>query len=162
MRRVNLTKLRRDVEIAAAAQLESRRGPHGRRLTGAMAIVRDHLTKIEALRAAGKSWGSIAAGLAEQGVTQGDNIPITAKRLTALVASVKRQAARRAEKEEWRTQRRDLVTPRSLEPCSSSLKLAPELTRSEPQATPVATMTEEEIRRANFDKHSSLFRKEQS
>ncbi len=41
-------------------------GPGGRRLTGAMGVVRDNLQALEALKAEGASWGTIAAGLAAQ------------------------------------------------------------------------------------------------
>ena len=126
-----------------------------------MAVVRDNLKEIEALNAAGKSWVAIAAALAKQGVTQGDNQPITSKRLTALIASVKRQAARKAEKHAARSQRQDLLSAPSPDHRGSPLKLAHELTHGARQEEPSASMTEEEIRRANFDKHSSLFKKEQ-
>jgi hypothetical protein len=127
-----------------------------------MAIVRDNLQEIEALKAGGNSWVAIAAGLAEQGVTQGDHQPLTAKRLTALIASVKRQAALRAVKAEARDQRRDLRPQRSQKSPEVPLRLSNELTRLQQETAPAASMTEEEIRLANFDKHSAIFRKDHS
>jgi hypothetical protein len=132
----------------------------GRRLTGAMAIVRDNMKEIEALRDAGASWVSIAEGLARQGVTQGDNQPITAKRLTALIASVKRQAARKAEKLALRAQRQDLPPSAPPKRGSPLVKLARELTDPSRQEARGSSPTEEDIRQANFDKHSNLFRKD--
>jgi hypothetical protein len=70
MLKLDLKRLKADIEKS-----EERRtvDPGGRRLTGAMASVRDHLREIVILKASGKSWPVIAAGLAKQGVTQGDN-----------------------------------------------------------------------------------------
>lgn len=160
MARLNLNKLRRDVEVAAADLLANRPGAQRRKLTGAMAVVRENLKEIEALKAAGKSWIAIAAALAEQGVTQGNNQPLTAKRLTALIASVKRQAAGRVAKEEARGQRRDLPSKQSPKSHDARLRLADELTHRGPGTRAPASMTEEEIRLANFDKHSLIFRKD--
>ena len=54
------------------------------------------------------STSEIAAALAAQGVTQGeDRQPLTADRLTALIASVKRQAERKRVKSERRRLRSD-------------------------------------------------------
>jgi septal ring factor EnvC (AmiA/AmiB activator) len=159
MPKLDLKRLRADVD---QHEKERAADPGRRRLTGAMAIVRDHLKDIEALKAAGKSWVAIAAGLAEQGVTQGDNQPITAKRLTALIASVKREAARRAEKEARRAERRDVALPTPPPRRVASLRLADELANPPRNMTPAAAPTEEDIRRANFDKHAKLFRKEQT
>jgi len=156
MAKLDLKRLRADI---AKHENEKASAPAARRLTGAMAIVRDNLAEIEALNAAGKSWAAIAAALAQQGVTQGENQPITARRLTALIASVKREATRQEAKLESRAQRRDLSPTKSSEQTRTARRLAPELTRQRSDTPPVATMTEEEIRRANFDKHSALFRK---
>ena len=47
------------------------------------------------------------------------------------------------------------------QPTKPTFRLAPELTRPpQPETTPAAFMTEEDIRRANFDKHSKLFKKD--
>ena len=157
MPKLDLKRLKADIE---QSEKDLSADPSGRRLTGAMAIVRDHLSEIEALKASGKSWVVIAAALAKQGVTQGDNQPITAKRLTALIASVKRQAASKAAKEALRAHRKDLLPPQQPERRASPLRLARELTEPVRQAAPISAMTEEEIRQSNFEKHSNLFRKD--
>ncbi|WP_425375025.1 hypothetical protein [Methylobacterium brachiatum] len=79
-----------------------------------MAIVRAHLETFEQMHRDGASWVDIAAGLAAQGVMQGTGEaaqPITARRLTALMASVRRERERRARSDlgvEWREAVRDV------------------------------------------------------
>jgi hypothetical protein len=52
--------------------------------TGATEIVRKHFAELQRMHYQdGASWIEIAAGLAKQGVTQGDGKPITGRRLTA-------------------------------------------------------------------------------
>ena len=46
----------------------------------------------------GATWTEIAAGLAAQGVTQGDGQPITGRRLTALMHNIRVQEERRRNK----------------------------------------------------------------
>lgn len=156
MLKLDLKRLKADIEQSEKCRSAD---SGGRRLTGAMAIVRDHLNEIEALKASGKSWVVIAAGLAKQGVTQGDNQPITAKRLTALIASVKRQAANKAAKEALRANRKDLYPSPQPERRAPTVRLARELTEPARPATPIPAMSEDEIRKSNFDKHADIFRK---
>jgi hypothetical protein len=157
MAKLDLKRLSADIE---KHERERASDPGARCLTGAMATVRDNLKEIEALKADGKNWVAIAAGLAKQGVTQGDNQPITAKRLTALIASVKRQAANKAAKEALRANRKDLLPPPQLERRASPVRLARELTEPARKATPMSSMTEDELRKSNFDKHTDIFRKD--
>lgn len=137
-------------------------GPGGRRLTGAMAIVRDNLDALEAMHAGGATWGDIAAGLAAQGVTQGAGDPLTAKRLTALCASVKRQAAKRAAKQAKvqveRSRRLDL-RPTPVAP-ARRLQLASDLTPKPLTPPELSAASEQEIRQAQFDGLQDLIRKD--
>jgi hypothetical protein len=157
MPKLDFKRLKADIEQSEECRFAD---PGGRRLTGAMAIIRDHLAQIEALKASGRSWVMIAEGLAKQGVTQGDNQPITAKRLTALIASVKRQAANKAAKEALRANRKDLFLPPQPERRVASVRLARELMEPARPASPMPSMSEDEIRKLNFDKHDNLFRKD--
>jgi len=136
-----------------------------------MAVVRDNLEALEALHAAGASWVDLAAGLAAQGVTQGQGDPLTDNRLTALIASVKRQAARQAEAKARRRTRPDLPRPSTpsvarqglpdAAPSPAAARLAPEL-QARPAAPPGddAPPSEAEIRRIQAERHSHLFKKD--
>jgi hypothetical protein len=160
MPKINIERLKADV-AQARRDRPADVGPGGRRLTGAMAIVREKLAALETLKAGGATWVQIAAGLAAQGVTQGENgEPITGRRLTALIVSVKRQLARQAAKQAVRERRADppiLAPPETIRPRA---RLAPELMASKGRtATSAASLTEEEIREANFNRHADLFRK---
>lgn len=166
MPKLDLKRLAKDVDTLRQSRPVDL-GPGGRRLTGAMAIVRDNLEALEALKANGSTWVDIAAGLAAQGVTQGNGDPITGKRLTALRASVMRQAAKKAEAQARRMGRPDLrrapSSPRRLQPSPDPVtqpRLAPEL-----QPRPVAVpgdmpLTEAEIRQFQTERHSHLFKKD--
>lgn len=152
MAKIDLTLLRRDVQ-----ELLRRRSSsfEGRRPTGAMAVVRDNLDAFRTMRAGGATWVQIAEALANQGVTQGDGDRITAKRLTALIHSVARQAKRRSEREAKRASRADLVGARlnrdraDASPRPRLLLCAELQAKSEgPAASP--TTTEEDIRRESL------------
>ena len=171
MPKLDLKRLAKDVDTLRNDRPVDR-GPGGRRLTGAMEIVRDNLEALEALKAAGSTWVEIAAGLAAQGVTQGEGEPITGKRLTSLCASVKRQAAQKAAAEARRLARLDLQRRSTsaiargpaapdLASDASGSRLAPEL---QPRSAPVppddAPLSEAEIRQLQADKHRHLFKKD--
>lgn len=103
----DLSRLRRDLKRRSAERAEAA----GRRGHGSMALVREHLDAFEQLHRDGASWVDIAAALAAQGVMQGSGAslrPITGKRLTALIASVRRERVRRAAADRVRAQRSDL------------------------------------------------------
>ncbi|RYY10354.1 MAG: hypothetical protein EON55_16535 [Alphaproteobacteria bacterium] len=171
MPKLDLKRLAKDVDTLRSNRPVDR-GPGGRRLTGAMEVVRDNLEALETLKASGSTWVDIAAGLAAQGVTQGEGEPITGKRLTSLCASVKRQAARKAAAEARRLARPDLqrrsrpasaqgLPPPDLTPGASGSRLAPEL-QSRPTSPPPddAPLSEAEIRQLQADKHRHLFKKD--
>lgn len=171
MPKLDLKRLARDVDTLRMSRPVGV-GPGGRRLTGAMAIVRDNLEALEVLHAAGASWVDLAAGLTAQGVTQGQGDPLTGKRLTALIASVKRQAARHAAAEARRMTRLDLVRPPAVSvtrqdpppdraPAAPTPRLAPELqARPAPPPSEDAPLSEAEIRRIQAERHSHLFKKD--
>lgn len=143
---LDLRKLKGDVAKRQAARPVGI-APGGRRATGSMAIVRQHLADFDALRAKGATWAEIAAGLAEQGVTQGENRePITAKRLTAIVTLVRKAEVKRAEVTAQKASRADLrrdpAPPTATD--RTRLALAPELrTPDAPSASSVHEAEEE-------------------
>ena len=158
MPRIDLKRLKTDV-AALQAKRPAKLGLGGRPLTGAMACVRENLAALEAMKSVEVTWTDIATALAAQGVVQGqDGQPLTGRRLTALIASVKRQDARRAAKSAMRLKRSDALFP-SQTPLASRARLAPELSRPDPNLLEKPADAEEKIRLANFHKHGDLFKK---
>ncbi len=161
-RSIDLKKLRRTVAARQAAR-PTGVGPGGRVGSGAMALVRSNLAAFDELRAGGATWAEIAAGLAEQGMTQGDGEAITAKRLTALVTLVRKADATRAAKASARQGRGDVA---ATEPASivkrkgeTKLRLSAELASSSLTVEDRGP-SEGELRREAFDRHDNLFRKD--
>ncbi|MEG9528992.1 MAG: hypothetical protein MIL41_25020, partial [Hyphomicrobiales bacterium] len=91
------------------------------------AVVRENLEELRALHDAGHTWVDIAAGLASQGVTQGSGQPLTGKRLTALIASVEREAIAKSRRQATRAARIDLAaaTPTRADAVRRDLRPAP-------------------------------------
>jgi hypothetical protein len=86
---IDLKQLRSHVGQLKAARQSS---PIGKVKSGATEVIRNNLDELERMyREDGVTWTEIAAGLAVQGVTQGDGQPITGKRLTALIHNIKVQ-----------------------------------------------------------------------
>ena len=119
-----------------------------------MAVVRANLTEIERLRVDGATWVAIAAALAQQGVKQRDGKPITARRLTGLIASVRRQDASREQSKARRASREDLaaVAPAMRrQPISKGRSLDPpgsvDVQQAEPVAATARHRSAEQIRR---------------
>lgn len=161
MPKLDLKRLAEDVDTLRRSR-PAGLGPGGRRLTGSMAIVRDNLDALEALKAGGSSWVDIAAGLAAQGVTQGEGDPITGKRLTALISSVKREVAKEAAKQEAAQARRARRPDLRQAPATPSrrLRLASDLT-SKPLTPPESSAASEQaIRQAQLDGLQDLIRKD--
>lgn len=148
-----------------------------------MAIVRENLEAFEAMHRDGASWVDIAAALAAQGVTQGTGdaaLPITARRLTALMASVRRERERHARAGRARVRRSDLgptaqaeagdlaapspvPTPSSVArsgPERITLQLAPELTLREIADSESNFPSAEEIRRTALAAVQKLLKKD--
>lgn len=184
---LDLSRLRRDLKRRQAARPQGQ-GPGGRPVTGSMAIVREHLQAFEALHRDGASWVDIAAALAVQGVTQGTGEtaqPITARRLTALMASVRRERDRHARAGQARMRRNDLgpVAPSEASamgepvavssvpipspagrsgPERTTLALAPELTPDEPPDPQSDLPSAEDIRRTALAAVQKLLKKDPS
>ncbi|RDJ20275.1 hypothetical protein DWF00_19950 [Bosea caraganae] len=151
MQKLDLTRLSRDVACLRKSH-PAGLGPGGRPATGAMAIVRENLGRLEALHAAGFSWVDIAVGLAAQNVLHGSGRPLTGRQLTGLIASVRRQQRRRETKATRRATRTDLST------VTSTLTLAAEL--SAPAQLPALSTipTEADLRRERLASLGSLMK----
>lgn len=130
-------------------------GPGGRPVSGAMAVVRDNLAQLEALHAAGAAWVDIAASLGTQGVRHGSGEPLTGRQLTALIASVRRQARQREARAAQRLARSDL--PKVAAP---RLRLSHDLAAH--RLTPALSVlaTEEDFRRASLASLDDLLKKD--
>jgi len=126
--------------------------------TGATAIIEPVLPLIRDLRRQKHSWSAIAAALARQGVVQGaDRQPITARRLTALIAAIEKRGRRRAEHLAGRFRRQDLSPVQAR---SHTLALSADLVPANIVAHSV-TDSEEQIRRREFeDRVRSLMKKD--
>lgn len=141
MPKLDLSRLTRDLDRRRRDRPDGV-GPGGRPVSGAMAAVRENLAQLEALHAAGASWVDIAASLASQGVHHGSGAALTGRQLTALIASVRRQARKRQARTAQRLARPDLhkvTAPR--------LQLSPDLAERRPTPTPLPLATEEDLRR---------------
>lgn len=125
--------------------------------TGATAIIEPVLPLIRDLRRQGHSWSAISAALARQGVVQGGNRqPITARRLTALIAAIEKRVRRQAERQRGRRMRQDLAPSQTQ---SHALALSGDL---EPTSAAADTHSdsEETIRRQEFEERvQSLLKK---
>ena len=152
MTKINITKLAADVDREQGKRVQ-------RAGSNAMATIRENLKAIEALRREGATWDAIAAGLAAQGVSHRDGQPLTGKRLTALIDSIRRQNAQRQDRQDKRLRRPDLARAPP-NPAQARLGLAAELLAATEQAAPTPTGdTEEVIRRQQYEATKSLFKK---
>lgn len=89
---IDLERLRDYVKSLKAERQDS---PIGKVKSGATEIIRKNRQELERMhREDGATWTEIAAGLAAQGVTQGDGEPITGRRLTALMHNIRVQEER--------------------------------------------------------------------
>ncbi|GJE00849.1 MULTISPECIES: hypothetical protein [Methylobacteriaceae] len=168
--RLDLSRLKRDLAASAKARDGMTLAPGGRAATGLMAMVRDNLDALLALKASGSTWKEIAAGLTAQGYATADGRPLTDTQLTGVISSVRRQARRRAARAALRDMRPDLAAaplpPRRPAPASPSdagarrARLAPELTAGSPPESGEPPMSEAEIRDHHVTKHKHLFRKD--
>lgn len=151
MKKIDIRKLAADVGREHAKRIP-------RIGSNAMAIIRENLTTIAALRGEGATWDAIASGLTAQGVLHRDGRPLTGKRLTALIDSIRRQDLRRQAKRDKRLARTDLARapPR---PGRARLGLAEELLApGEPVAAAPTGDAEEAIRRQRYQATKSLFK----
>lgn len=89
---IDLERLR---DYVKSLKAERRDSPIGKIKSGATEIIRKNRQELERMhREDGATWTEIAAGLAAQGVTQGDGQPITGRRLTALMHNIRVQEQR--------------------------------------------------------------------
>lgn len=163
--RLDLRRLER--EAASADMRSSKLAPGGKPITGVMALVRENLDALVALKVSGRSWGAIAAGLTAQGFRTADGRDLTAANLTGVISSVRRQAARKLARETERRSRGDSVlkapeavnepTPSSA--VTSSPRLSPDLAVT-PAAIPHPQPAEDERRRAALARARSLLKKD--
>ena len=124
--------------------------------TGATAIIEPVLPLIRDLRTQKHRWEAIAAALARQGVVQGvDRKPISARRLTALIAAIDKRERRRAERQRGRGLRQDLAQHH--EP-TSRLKLSGDLANVMPSPK-ASDVSEERIRREALEGLQTLLKK---
>lgn len=148
-------KLRQD-----AMRLQKARGTlsAGRETTGTSKAVRQALPIIHQLRKDGVSWAVIAQALAEQGVVQGkDRIPLTTGRLTALVTQIEAQQRKKALKAGPRD--RGDTAEHQAEPVKR-LTLSPDLGSSAEASNAPLLSTEDDLRRAAFEKLQTVLKKE--
>ncbi len=145
---LDLKRLQRDV--AALGRARATENVARGKASGAMAIVRTLLAEIERLRGEGATWTDIAAALAGQGVRRRDGAPITGRRLTGLIDSIRRQDAKRRRAMARRASRGDLPeSPPGSRPPSRASTLGPPPRPDTPAAeAPVSEhRTAEQIRR---------------
>lgn len=148
-------KLRQD-----ALRLQKVRGTSsiGRETTGTSKAVRESLPTIHQLRRDGVSWAVIAQALAEQGVVQGkDRIPLTTGRLTALVSQIEAQQRKKALK--FGARDRGDTIERAAEPVKR-LTLSPDLAVSTETSEISPLSTEDDLRRAAFEKLQTVLKKD--
>lgn len=153
---LDLKRLRRDVDRLSS---EANPSPIGRVRTGATGIVRAHLDELRRMHDEGASWVSLAAGLAAQGVTQGDGQPLTGRRLTALIHSIEKAAIKKATRVAGRARRPDIRSQQP-EPSRAGARLAPELQETRPADSDDQPLSEDEIRAHERVRQEHLFKKD--
>ena len=129
-------------------------GSDGRRRTGVMDVIRTNLTKFDEMRADGATWVDIADALTAQGFKQRSGAALTADRVTALVASVRREAARRAAAAERRAERIDGPSKAK----SAPLALSADLTDPWPNGAGRPSPSEQDNRHAALDRAKSILK----
>jgi hypothetical protein len=153
---IDLKRLRTEVKRLKAGRVAS---PIGKIKTGATEVIRNNFDELERMhREDGATWPEIAGGLATQGVTQGDGLPITGRRLTALMHHIRV----RADKLKGLIQ----VPSKTMPPvqklgrtAKKKVSLSPEMNRQVTGSLPDKTISEDEIRRAELSKHAHLLGK---
>lgn len=156
---IDLKGLRAHVKQLKAHRANS---PIGKIKTGATEVIRANFEEIERLhREDGATWTEIASGLAAQGVTQGKGLPLTGRRLTALMHNIRTRAEKL--KGNATVQDRGKRLPERLQKHGRAIKktvsLSPEMSRPAGDSRPDKTISEDEIRRAELAKHAHLLGK---
>jgi len=155
---MDMKQLRADVEKLKAKRPTT--STIGRVKTGTTAVLRKHYAEFERMHADGVKWTEIAAGLAVQGVTQGDGDALTGRRLTALMRNIALQNEKEGNKTVSRAKRNDVVLPRAEheDDKTTKLRLAPELT-AQKTTNRIAVVSEDEIRRSQLERHAHLLKR---
>jgi hypothetical protein len=157
--KIDLNLLRADVKTRTLSRAAS---PIGRVKTGATEVIRENLAELLQMRADGASWPELAAGLAAQGVIQGDNEPLTGRRLTALINNIKVRSAKLALKANRATSvstsKNDSSATRVKKTPSKGgqVMLAPEMRESASPLPPSSDVDEQELRLAELARHAHL------
>ena len=162
---LNLKRFRADLKASRADRTAS--APGRPASTGAMALVRDNLDRFDAMRAEDPAltWADIAVALDKQGVRQRDGQPMTAKRLCALISTIRKQRASQQKAAIVRDQRGDVANPRRGgqqrgAPEPSRLTLAPDLDGAKAPEATRTTANEEGHRRAALDRAKAILKKD--
>ena len=176
--RLDLRRLER--ETVPADTRANQLAPGGKPITGVMEVVRENLDALVALKASGRSWSAIAAGLTAQGFRTADGRDLTAANLTGVISSVRRQTARRVAKRTAQAARPDvtasptsdaarppqsgrrgktLVLSSAEIPNAGKPRLSAELQDKAPAPHAEPPLSEAEIHRLRTDKHRHLFKK---
>lgn len=155
---IDLKRLRTDVKRLKAKRVAS---PIGKTKTGATEVIRNNLDELERMHLVdGATWMEIAAALAAQGVTQGDGLPITGRRLTALMHHIR---VRSDKLESKSSAALGTKVPSSAQKLArgamKTVSLSPEMGRQARDQMPESTISEDEIRRAELSKHAHLLGK---
>ena len=156
---INLKRLRTDVKQLKAKRVAS---PIGKIKTGATEVIRKNMDELERMHGVeGASWSEIAAGLAAQGVTQGDGLPITGRRLTALMHHVKARLEKLKSKDPTAAQGTRVPSPvqKLARGAKKTVSLSPDMNRRDGNSLPDTTISEDDIRRAELSKHAHLLGK---
>ena len=127
-----------------------------------MAGIRQALPMIDNLRAGVEkpTWDDIAVALSEQGLRTRNSLPLTGKRLTALISEIRKQERVRAHRDAKRRARPDIAPEESPSPSNERPpKPSRELARGKrKEADDDPSTLESEIRAAQYDRHSKLFK----
>lgn len=132
--------------------------PIGRAKTGATEIIRENLGELLRLRGEGASWSELAASLASQGVTQGDDEPLTGRRLTALINNIKARDAKLMEKASRSGHAPAAASaPRARK--HAPVRLSSEMQKPVSSELPLASVDEQELRVAELERHAHLLKR---
>lgn len=160
--KIDLNRLRTDVKTRTLSRAVS---PIGRVKTGATEVIRANLVELLKMRDEGASWPELAAGLAAQGLTQGDNEPLTGRRLTALINNIKVRDAKLAKTADRRAATTFAVeTPsasrnRPAPPKRGRVTLSPDMHASAPIESHLSLVDEQELRVAELERHAHLLKR---
>ena len=132
-----------------------------------MAVVRENLDLFDRMRVEDPAltWADIAVSLGKQGVLQRDGQPITAKRLAALISTIRKQRVSKAQAADRRATRDDVASGRHRVARSGArerrLTLAPELSQAAAKPAQADEQGEEMIRAERYAQHDKLFKRKE-